>query len=235
MSFAKHADMPSRPTHSFAYLLSSLLLAAPLSVAWTGLAHAGNAEAPLTSAPPTPPTHTALPVASAPAYAPASSGIPVAPAPQSQPQLRPQAGAFASDSFDREKDARFGVDGTMGGGLVYFMGASARYESASPEGTAMVLRAAYYRGAVIADEAEGFQALSAGVGFRAYSGVFYLGAEAALLAVRTDPYEGAIEWNVAPNGTGMVGAKLGPLDASLQLMFPLASVGVTVGADFVSL
>lgn len=219
--------MPSRPSHRFAYLLSSLLLAAPLSVGLPGLAHAGNAEAPS--------SRPALPVASAPAYAPASSGIPVAPAPQSQPQPRPQAGAFAAASFDREKEARFGVDASMGGGLVYFLGASARYESASPEGTAMVLRAAYYRGAAISDEAEGFQAVSAGVGLRAYSGVFYVGAEGALVAVRTDPYEGAIEWNVAPNGTGMVGAKLGPLDASLQLMFPLASVGVTVGADFVAL
>ncbi len=223
MCFAKWADMPSRPLHRFASLLFSLLLAAPLSVGLPGLAHAGNAEAPASSA--------ALPVANAPSYAPASSGIPVEPAPQAR-QPPPQAGAFAAAASERGTEARFGIDGTVAVGPAFFVGGSARYESASPTGTSMVLRAAYYRGAVVADEGGGFRALSFGVGFRAYSGVFYIGGEGALLAYGADSSQGTSEWNVAPNGTGMAGVKLGPVDASIHLMFPLASIGLSLGTDF---
>jgi hypothetical protein len=170
-----------------------------------------------------------------PSHAPASSGIPAparaaATAPATQPSLD-----RSFTIFDRERDARLGVDGTMAGGLAFFFGASARYESASPTGTAFLLRAAYYKGGFVGDERQDFQALSFGAGLRAYSGSAYLGAEAALLALRRDPYEGPIEWSFAPNGTAMAGLKLGPLDASVHVMFPLVSIGLTVGADFVAL
>jgi hypothetical protein len=152
----------------------------------------------------------------------------VPPDPQPVPAVYPPAARVAAEA---KKEAptisHLGLDGALGGGLVNFAGASMRFEVRPGPTTSFVARVGYLRGSVIDDES--FQAGTLSLGYRGFfSRRAYLGAEGMLMAYDE---EGEALRGIVGFSAGL-GLKLGAVDASAQIMYPLSSIALTLGADF---
>lgn len=123
--------------------------------------------------------------------------------------------------------SHLGLDGILSAGLGTFAGASMRFEVRPGPSTSFLARVGYLRGSVIDDES--FQAGTFGLGYRGFlSRRAYVGAEGLLMAFDEEG-EG---WRGIVGAAGSLGLKLGAVDASVQIMYPLVSLGLNVGADF---
>lgn len=198
---------------------SRFLLAVLPAVAFSPLAHADEL-APRAATTPAGPAPTELAMVSAP--------------PPSPPPATVTAASQPAPAAETEQPTRshLGVDAVLGGGFLNYVGASARLESRPSARTSFLGRIGYYRGSVIDDDS--LRGLSFGVGYRGFFGRGYVGVEGALVAI-SEKTNGRGEWNdweAIPNLTSSVGAKLGSIDASVQIMYPLMSLGVNVGVDF---
>lgn len=128
--------------------------------------------------------------------------------------------------------SHIGADAVVGAGFLNFLGASARFEVRPGANSAFLARIGYLRGAVIDDDS--LRAASFGIGYRGFIGRGYVGVEAALLALseKTNGNGPWDDWRPIGNLTTSLGVKLGAVDASLQIMYPLISLGLNVGVDF---
>lgn len=161
------------------------------------------------------------------AAAPASSNLAMLPASSAAAPAVVSATAQAAAAKQEGRAlGHIGVDGTFAVGLANFIGGSMRFEARPHEATSFLGRVGLMGGALF--DKQSFQAVSAGVGFRGYLGRGYLGVEGSILLYNE---EGEDATGI-PNLTTALGAKLGSVDASVQIMYPLASLGVSVGADF---
>jgi hypothetical protein len=153
---------------------------------------------------------------------------PAPPNPPPAPVAYAPAEQLAAEAKQEEPTiSHIGLDGILSGGLGNFAGASMRFEVRPGTSASFLARVGYLRGAVIDDES--FQAGTFSLGYRGFlSRRTYVGAEGLLMAYD----EEGEDWRGVVGFTSSVGVKLGAVDASVQIMYPLPSLGINVGADF---
>lgn len=132
---------------------------------------------------------------------------------------------------------RLGLDGQLQAGLAAAAIASLRLEAGRNPGTVFTFRMGGMTGInVVADEGGGFTGVHAHLGLRRYWGIGFAGFEAGAVGWRDEEYtlddmvEGG-DLSVLPNLGAMAGAKLGPVELSVNAMFPFATVGIGLGLD----
>lgn len=133
---------------------------------------------------------------------------------------------------------RFGVDGTVSLGVVASLGGSLRYERES----GLLFRISYLRAQVIESEDNGADVVLAQIGYRRYSGGFYVHAEIGGAAIRfrehPDPFDDVThpaKWRALPSASVGPGGKIGRTDLGLSLPFPAVGIAAHLGFDFARL
>jgi hypothetical protein len=158
----------------------------------------------------------------------------IVPLPAPVPTSANREPGVASPPIDR----RIGIDGSMTVGLAFLFVGSLRYE-VGIKGTSStgLLRLGGGTGAVFADENSGRDVLMAHLGYRWYYGAAYAGVEGGLVGLRASRFSDfgrstGVKWDAGPNFSAGVGVKLGPVDLGVSLLFPLASIAVSLGIEF---
>lgn len=132
---------------------------------------------------------------------------------------------------------RVGIDGQLQAGLAVASIVSLRLEAGSRPSSAFTLRVGGFTGAnVMADEGGRFVGAHAHLGMRRYWGMGFAGFEVGVVGWRDEEYMLDDErlggdLNVLPNIAGTAGIKMGPVELSLNAMFPFATVGLGLGID----
>lgn len=132
---------------------------------------------------------------------------------------------------------RLGIDGQLQAGLAVASIVSLRLEAGSRPSSAFTFRVGGFTGAnVMADEGGRFVGAHAHLGMRRYWGMGFAGFEVGVVGWRDEEYMLDDErlggdLNVLPNIAGTAGIKMGPVELSLNAMFPFATVGIGLGLD----
>ena len=142
---------------------------------------------------------------------------------------------------DRQPPAkahRIGIDGMVSIGPIVTLSGSLRYERES----GLVLRLGYFRAHAMESEDDGADVVAAQIGYRRYSGGFYVHAEIGGAVMRfreyPDPFEDMTQparWYALPSAAVGLGGKIGRADLGCAVLFPTVGGGVYLGFDFARL
>lgn len=217
--------------------ISLLVLVSTLALEANALAQAASPEP---SAPAAAAAPTAAPAAAAPAAVSSQAVTSVAssqPAAGAPTNRLLQASEPSSAKPEKKTMFRFGIDGQLQAGLAVATIVSLRLEAGSRPATAFTFRAGGFTGAnVMADEGARFTGAHAHLGLRRYWGMGFAGVEVGAVGWRGEEYmldeeRHGGDLTVLPNVAGTAGVKMGPVELSLNAMFPFATVGLGLGID----
>jgi hypothetical protein len=142
-----------------------------------------------------------------------------------------------------EIQQRVGFDGLATIGIVLAKGASVRFEQRVTSDGYLTVRAGLYQGFLLADDdgASDFSAPVGTIGYRGYSGNFYVAIEGGIAGIRQhrwvddDNKHHGVNWFALPSASLAIGGKLGVFDLGVTTGFPFVGIGAYLGFDLILL